>query len=281
MAPLTGGMLLALLSALSTAFAHALLKSGDDKLAVQAGIRLTGMAIALPLAIWVGLPPPSLWPWLIAATVAHALYQLVVIWSYSVNDFSAAYPIARGTAPVFTTLFGGALLGDQLGAMAVFGSLLVGTGLLSLARGNAIGRNGMVAACLAGLGTTVYSLVDAQGVRLAPSAILFIAWFYLLDGFSMPLLHFLRARGRAMALLRANARTGIAAGILSFMAFAPAIAAFRFAPVATVASLRETSIAIGLVLSHTMLKEALDWKRITGALLILAGALAIIAPASQ
>ncbi len=276
MTPITIGIALGSLSALSTAFAHALIKAGSDKLAVQAWIRLTGIALALPCTLWIGPPPATLWPWLIAAAAVHALYQGIVTWSYSVSDFAAAFPIARGAAPIATALLGMALLGDRFDTATLVAVGLVSFGIFALARGQSISHAGLIAACLAGIGTTAYSLIDAKGVRIAPGAVTFIAWFYLLDGISMPALHFARARRQALALLRANAGKGIAAGALSFMAFAPALLAFRFAPVGMVAALRETSILIGLIISHRLLNEHVDRNRLRGAMLITAGVGGII-----
>ncbi len=100
------GLALALFSAITSAFAHATLKSGDDKLAVMAWIRLCELATALPFVLWIGLPPGDLWLWIAAAVAVHALYQLILSWSYTVSDFTAAYPIARGFTPIFTALLG-------------------------------------------------------------------------------------------------------------------------------------------------------------------------------
>ena len=53
MSPVTVGLWLAAFSALTTALAHALIKSGTDKLAVQAWVRLFGLTIATPVAVWI------------------------------------------------------------------------------------------------------------------------------------------------------------------------------------------------------------------------------------
>jgi multidrug transporter EmrE-like cation transporter len=110
--PVTLGLWLAGFSALTTALAHASIKSGKDKLAVQAWVRLFGFALAAPLALRIGLPPASLWPWLIAAAATHAVYQAMLSLSYSISDFSVAYPVARGIAPILTAGAGVALLGE-------------------------------------------------------------------------------------------------------------------------------------------------------------------------
>ncbi len=277
MTPVALGLLLAAVSAVTTSFAHALLKAGGDKLAVQAWVRLTGLAFALPLAAWIGLPPPNLWPWLIAAGLIHAVYQYVLIHSYSLSDFSVAYPIARGATPIFTAALGIGLLGDRLSPLVLGGVFIVSLGILSLSWGGSISLRGFAAAAFAGLLTTAYSLVDAKGVRLAPMASTFIIWFYLADGVSMPLLLIARDKAQFPKALAANWRTGLAAGIAALAAFVPALFAFDLAPVGAVAAIRESSVIISLAIAALLLKETVDAKRAGGALLVAAGTLAIIA----
>ena len=276
MSDITLGLSLALFSALATAFAHALLKVGDDKLAVQAWVRLTGFVLAIPIALTLGPPPFFLWPWILGAAAIHAVYQLVLTWSYTVSDFSVAYPIARGVSPVFTALLGLLFLGDELNMLALIGVATVSCGILALSRNRGVTLTGLFVAVLAGLLTTAYSVVDAKGVRLAPYAMMFIAWFYVAEGFSMPFALVLRDRASAIAALIGNAKTGLAAGVMALLAFLPALFAFKLAPVGAVAALRETSVLIGLVLGGIMIKEKIDRTRIFGALLITFGGLMII-----
>jgi len=277
---LAAGLALALFSAITSAFAHATLKSGDDKLAVMAWIRLCELATALPFVLWIGLPPGDLWLWIAAAVAVHALYQLILSWSYTVSDFTAAYPIARGFTPIFTALLGIVVLGDRLDGVALAGIAIISAGILALARSRALSPTGLAAACATGLLTTCYTLVDAKGVRAAPDALTFIAWFYLICGVPIPLMLLIRSGRRTAALLAHDVRPGIAAGVLSLLAFAPALFALGMAPVGAVAALRETSVLIGLVLGAVMLKERLDRRRITGGLLVTAGTLTLIAGAA-
>lgn len=276
MTPVAVGLSLAFLSALATAWAHAMLKAGADKLAVQAWVRLTGLSVALPIALFIGLPPNNLWPWIIGGAAIHGVYQAALVWSYSVSDFSVAYPVARGVTPILTALLGMAVLGDEVDWRVMAGVLIVSVGIISISRNNAISRSGLVAASIAGLLTTLYTVVDARGVRLAPYALTFIAWFYVADGLSMPMLLLVKARGRTLSLLVADRRTGLMAGILSMLAFVPALFAFDLAPVGAVAAIRETSVIISLALGGFLLKEKLDRRRAAGAVLVTLGALAII-----
>ncbi len=280
MSGLTAGLLLALLSSVSTAFAHAFLKVAGDKLAVQAWIRLIGFALAAPVAVWLGPPPLSLVPWIIGAAAIHAIYQVTLNWSYSLTDFSTAYPLARGATPLFTTAIGIAVLGDYASPLLLIGVTLVSVGVLLLAYHGQVTRAGLLAAGLAALLTTAYTIIDAHGVRLAEMPLLFIAWFYLADGVSMPIMLIIRRRRDSYAALRREWRTGSRAGVMSLFAFVPALFALGLAPVGAVSALRETSVLIGLALGGAMLKERLDCYRISAALLIMAGSLAIIVQAA-
>lgn len=271
------GLLLALVSAFTSAFAHALLKSGANKLATLAWIRVVELLIALPLVLWVGLPPAMLWPWLLAAVAVHAIYQVVLSWSYAVSNFTAAYPIARGFVPIFTALLGMALLGDRLDGIALVGVALVSGGILFLAGKGAITRTGFIAAAITGLFTTTYTLVDAHGVRIAPDMLTFVAWFFLLGAFPIPLLLFARYGREGLVLMSRDRKAGLVAGIMAVISFAPALFALGLAPVGAVAAIRETSLIVGLVLGSVMLKEKLGWQRICGGLLVTAGTLGVIA----
>jgi drug/metabolite transporter (DMT)-like permease len=280
MSPVVAGLLLALFSAFTSAAAHALLKSGENKLATLAWIRCVEFVLALPFVLWIGLPPASLWPWLLAAVATHAVYQLILSWSYSVSDFNAAYPIARGFVPVFTALLGMALLGDRLDAFVLVGIGTVSLGILVLALGRSISPAGFLAAAIAGFLTTCYTLVDAKGVRIAPDAATFIAWFFLLGSIPIPVALVIRHGRESLGLMVRDRVAGSRAGIMAVVAFAPALFALGLAPVGAVAAVRESSIVFGLVLGSLMLKEKLGWRRLTGGLLVMAGTLAVIAGAA-
>lgn len=277
----TLGLALAVCSALTTAAAHGLIKSGEDKLAVQAWVRATGLAVAAPLALWIGPPPAYLWSWLLAAAATHAVYQAVLSWSYSVSDFSVAYPIARGVAPVLTAVMGVLLLGDRLGPTLALSIGVVSLGILALAGGRSISFPGLLAATATGVLTTAYSIIDAKGMRLSPDLLTFIVWFFVLDAVSMPLLFLVKRRRGARAALLANRRTGLSAAIMAPISFIPALYAFALAPVGAVAAIRETSVLVGMLIGSHILREAVDVRRLGGAALIMAGALGIIAASTH
>lgn len=270
------GFALAGVSAVASSSAHALLKSGSDKFAVQAWSSLLGMMIALPFVLWVGLPERALWLWLFAGWVLHTLYYLVLVWSYSGSDYSVAYPIARGITPIFTAGLGILLLGDRLDPLTLAGVAIISSGIFILSFNSAISRSGLIAAGFAGLLNTAFTLVDAKGMRVAVDPVNFLVWYYIFDGISMPLLFAIRAKGRLLNIARANARIGLAAGIMALFAFLPTLIAFRLAPVGAVSAIRATSVIFSLFLGGGLLQERLDGRRISGALLVTVGAIAII-----
>ena len=71
-------------------------------------------------------------------------------------------------------------------------------------------------------------------------------------------------------------RNGIMSGIFALFAFLPTLIAFRLAPVGVVSAIRATSVIFSLFLGGGLLKERMDGRRIGGALLVTAGAMAII-----
>ncbi|UVO55144.1 DMT family transporter [Sphingomonas sp. SUN039] len=281
MSPVTLGLWLAGFSALTTALAHASIKSGQDKLAVQAWVRLVGLTIATPLAIWTGLPPDYLWPWLIAAAATHAVYQAVLSFSYSVSDFSVAYPIARGSAPILTAVMGVLLLGDTLGPWLVGAIAVVSTGIVMLAAGGRVSRHGLLLAVATGMLTTVYSVIDARGMRLSPDLLTFIAWFFVLDAVAMPLLFAVLRRGAAPAAFRADWKPGLSAAIMAPVSFVPALYAFALAPVGAVSAIREASVLVGMLVAGRVLGERVDARRLIGAALITAGIAGIVAASAH
>jgi drug/metabolite transporter (DMT)-like permease len=274
------GVLLALLSSITTATAHALLKAGKDKLAVRALIGAVGTLALLPLCFFVPLPTLTMLPWLAIACMLHTSYQLVLIHAYEANDFAVAYPIARGVAPIATAIMGVALLGDRLTAAGLLGIALVSGGILLIALGRSIAVAGLIAAGIAGLLTTAYTVVDAHAIRLAPLAMTFVAWFFLLDGIIMfPIFAFAR-RGRIISLLRSEGRQGLMAGFASLISFGSALFALLLSPVGIVAALRETSVVFGMLIAAFVLREHVGRRRAAGATVIAAGAILILAAAA-
>jgi uncharacterized membrane protein len=270
------GLALAGASALSAATSHAFLKSGDDKLAVRVLSALVCAGLALPVALWAGNLPANLWMFLAVFALLSFINQLTLVVSYQLSDFSHAYPIARGVVPLAMAVLGVAYLGDKLTLPAMLGIVLITMGILSLALGRGMSRNGWIAAAFTGLTTIIYNLVAAIGMREADDIVAFLAWLFVTDGILLPSYMALRFRGGALPRMRSAWPVGWRSGLLTLVSFITWGYAIRMAPVGIVAAIRESSVLIALVLAAMMLKERMDRWRVAAGLLIVAGAIAII-----
>ena len=83
------------------AVVNAILKAGSDKLVGRALIDGSTALFALPALFFVA-PPGAAWPWLAGSVLIHLVYLYALVRAFEVGDFSAAYPVARGTAPLLT-----------------------------------------------------------------------------------------------------------------------------------------------------------------------------------
>jgi drug/metabolite transporter (DMT)-like permease len=274
------GIFLAVLSALTTAVSHSALKAGNDKLAIRAIASCCAFIVFFPIALFVGLPSSDVMPWLTARAIVLWVYQLVLMRSYSISDFSAAFPIARGVVPLITTLAGVLLLGDSLEAASIFGIALVSLGVLSLTSGRSISGRGLQMAVLAGALTATYTVLDAKGVRVARLPIVFISWAFVIDSLVMPPLFVLKNRGQIGPMVRRDAKIGILAGVTMIVSFGAALFALDLAPVGIVSALRETSVMFGIVLAAVFLHESVTLRRKVGSALIVAGAVVAITATS-
>jgi len=273
------GAALALFAALTTAGAHGLIKWGRDKLATRFLLGLTQSALALPLVLIAPSPSPTMWLWLGASAGIHLIYQLMLVRAYELADFSVAYPVARGVAPAATAVLGIAILADHPSVAVLGGVGLVTGGLLTLSLGRRISRTGLAAAAIAGLLTTVYTLVDAYGVRLEADPTTFIAWFLLIDGLMLTPIFLAARRGRITALLMHDWWKGLLAGAITVAGFGGALWAMTLTSVGAVSALRETGVIFALLFAAVFLKERIDRRRLAGAGLMLAGIVLIVSGA--
>ena len=95
---------LVILSAIAHAVWNALVKSAGDRMLTMVAIRTTGMMLGLAALPFVDWPAPESWKWLAVTAVVMFAYYALLVRSYGVGDMSVVYPLARGLAPVLTTI---------------------------------------------------------------------------------------------------------------------------------------------------------------------------------
>jgi len=116
-----------------------------------------------------------------------------------------------------------------------------------------------------------YSVVDGIGGRLAGSPHAYSAWLFVGIAFVMVPYAFARGGRDVVPAMRTYWRRGLVGGGLQLMSYGIAIWAMAVAPIAIVATLRETSVLFGALIAVIWLKEPVRATRIVAASIILCG----------
>jgi drug/metabolite transporter (DMT)-like permease len=231
-------------------------------------------AIGIVVAATHPLPAPEVWPWLFASGLIHMAYQLFLAYAYEQGDLSRVYPIARGAAPMMVLLVSLVFLSDPVSNWEFAGVLVLGAGILLMARGiftNGESRRLLPLALGSALATAGYSLADGLGARVSGTPFVYVGWLMILSAaFFTPAVLALKGT----AVLRASPRAwglGMVAAAASFGAYAIAVWAMTVAPIALVTALRETSILFAVLIGWVFFRERMDRAKIIAAALIVTG----------
>jgi drug/metabolite transporter (DMT)-like permease len=255
---------------------NALIKIGLDPLSTTTLISIASAVVALTLLPLVGLPARVAWPWLIASAVIHLFYFAALIEAYRTGDLGQVYPIARGSAPLLTATATTLFVGENLSLVGWTGVAALAAGVLLLsAHGGRdlvkIDRRAVGFALMTALTICAYSVVDGIGVRLAGNPNAYSLSLFV--GIALVMVPYALYRGGRGVLpaMRHYWRRGFAGGALQVLSYGIALWAMTLAPIAIVATLRETSVLFGAGISVVVLKEPLRLPRVGAALLILCG----------
>jgi drug/metabolite transporter (DMT)-like permease len=267
-----------LLAALLHASWNAMIKGGGDVLHDTAGIVVGAMLIGLPFLFVVPVPPAAAWPFIFASVVVHLAYYWLMVSAYRAGELSLVYPLMRGVAPLITALAGAAVLGELPPPVAWLGMLLISGGVFLLgyrALGHAPSRAAVAFALANAAVIALYTLIDGYGARVSGNAWSYIVWLFVLDGIPFSWWMLARRRASFIAHLRSRSRRALAGGGLSAAAYAISVWAMTKAPVALVASLRETSVLFATLIGARLLHERLSARRWSGVLAVVLGVLAL------
>ncbi len=264
-----------LLAALLHASWNAMIKGGRDVLLETALIVAGAGIVMLPLVALVPLPAPASWPFLFASLVSHVAYYALMVSAYRSGDLSLVYPLMRGAAPLLTAVFGVLWLAETPGSTGWIGIALISCGVAALAaRGldHAPSRAAIGFALSNAVVIAAYTVIDGTGARRSGNPWSYIVWLFVLDAIPFTLWMLATRRQQYLAALaNAPART-LAGGGLSAAAYAISVWAMTQAPIALVASLRETSVLFAALIGARMLREKLGARRWLAAAAIVAGA---------
>jgi drug/metabolite transporter (DMT)-like permease len=267
-----------LLAALLHAAWNAMIKGGGDVLLDTAGIVFGAMLIGLPFLFVVPPPQPAAWPYIAASVTVHLAYYWLMVSAYRAGDLTLVYPLMRGVAPLITAVAGIAVLGELPPAVAWAGMLLISAGVFALsyrALGHAPSRAAIGYALANAAVIALYTLIDGRGARVSGNAWSYIVWLFVLDGIPFSLWMLATRREAFVDNLRTRSTRALAGGGLSAAAYAISVWAMTKAPVALVASLRETSVLFATLIGARLLNERLSPRRWAGVAAVVAGVLAL------
>jgi drug/metabolite transporter (DMT)-like permease len=217
------------------------------------------------------------WPYLAASVLVHVGYFAFVALTYRKGELSFAYPIMRGSAPVFSAVAAALLLNEFPSPGGWIGILFICGGVILLAVDSwRSGSFPMAAAAFAFTNAGVivlYTLIDGVGARLSGSPFSYTGWMFLLT--AVPLLAVCLAglRPKAAAHIRLNWPKGLVGGALTLGSYGLALWAMTHAPIALVAALRETSVVFAVLIAAIFLRERITRVRYASIVMVTAGAI--------
>jgi drug/metabolite transporter (DMT)-like permease len=267
-----------LLAALLHATWNAMIKGGRDVLLDTAAIVVGAGLVALPFLPLVPLPQPQAWPYIIASVVTHLAYYFLMVNAYRTGDLSLVYPLMRGVAPLITAVLGIFWLREMPAPFAWAGMLLISAGVIALAlrtadhspSGKAVSF-ALANACV----IAIYSIIDGNGARASGNVWSYIVWLFVLDAIPFTLYMLITRRRAFLQALWQRRRNGMIGGGLSAGAYAISVWAMTQAPVALVASLRETSVLFATLIGAHLLNEKLTPRRWAGVAAVVIGVIAL------
>ena len=255
---------------------NALIKVGLDPLSTTTLIAIGAAAVSFVCLPLVGMPASQAWPWLAASAIIHLLYFAALIESYRTGDLGQVYPIARGSAPLMIAIVSAALVGEHLNLLGWIGIVTLAAGVLLLsARGGRdivqLDRRAVGCALLTALTICAYSVTDGIGVRLSRNPLGYVQWLFVANAIVLVPYALWRDRRSVTVAMRRFWLRGLAGGALQALSYGIVLWAMTLAPIAIVASLRETSVLFGAIIAVIVLKEPLRTARAAAAVLIVCG----------
>ncbi len=276
---------LALLAAVLHALFGALQKGRHDPWLTRGAIDICYFAMAVPFALFVvPWPEPHMWPIFAVVVLIHIGYKMAQAHTYTKGAYTVVYPVVRGTSPVFTVFGAYLLFGEVFAPAQWLGVLVLVAGIFGLAgynlRHTQLNRDTLVPALMMAVLTggfvALYTTYDAYGIRATADPFTFLAWFFLLDGITMPILAYRRwQRMENHPTLGPLFARGFIGAIVAIFSFGSILLATRLDNVGQAAVLRETSVVFAALIGWLLLKERVGRVQLALMTLIAAGAVIV------
>ena len=255
-----------------------LIKQSEDKYIVTWWMVTIGGVFAIVMLFFTGLPPRSMWVFAVVSICVEATYFVTLSYAYHDNDFSLIYPVARGSAPAFLTLWSFLFLheklttGGTLGLAFIIGGLLIiGINTLTQAHVTRLHFKGAAVAVFIALLISIYTTIDGAAVKNGFALPYVMAMFAFVP---IPITPFIFREYKWERIRNALTSQPIRvplAGVLGVLAYLMAVFSYSIAPLSYAGSIREVSVVFGAFAGWWFLKEKMGGIRLLGAIVIFAG----------
>ena len=263
---------------------------GDARFAAFSG--LVTIVVWAPLGLWLGVRQLPGWGWtewlLVAASAAlHTVYFVVLLRGYRKADLTVVYPLARGSAPLLSSLTAILLLGEKLSAAGAAGIAAVVGGVFLIAGGPGLlrashdparrqrVRKGMAYGLVSGAFIAGYTVVDGYAVKFILMSPILVDYIGSLARLGLLAPAVLRDPATARTMWKAQWKYAMFVGIISPVSYVLVLYAMQTAPLSHVAPAREVSMLFAALIGGQLLGEGDRLLRLLGAGCIAAGVLAL------
>tara|TARA_B100001109_G_scaffold192212_1_gene158815 strand:- start:41 stop:874 length:834 start_codon:yes stop_codon:yes gene_type:complete len=244
--------------------------NGFAKMTILATI--IGLIVA-PFTFVVGIPPLETCMYLGVSIIAHTMYMHSLTRAYQNEDFSVAYPFARGLAPLLTVIILLFFFNRSISTNELIGIGIIILGILILFNAQKLKINFKILISLLYFPVSIvfYTLVDAMGVKTADSTQQFIVWLFILIPIPMLLYSLANQKELVVSTFIENKYSLILASIGSLTSYSLVLWAYTQAPIYYVASIRESSIIFASLIGLVFFKEKGLLRRLIAAFVLFAG----------
>ena len=210
-----------------------------------------------PFTFIVGIPPIETCIYLGVSIIAHTMYMHSLTRAYQNEDFSVAYPFARGLAPLLTVIILIFFFNRSISTYELIGIGIIILGILILFNAKQLNFDFKIFISLLYFPISIvfYTLVDAIGVKTADSTQQFIVWLFLLIPIPMLVYSLANQKELIVSTFIENKFSLIVASIGSLTSYSLVLWAYTQAPIYYVASIRESSIIFASLIGLIFFKE--------------------------
>ncbi len=227
----------------------------------------------VPLLFYVGLPSSTAAIYLFFGVIAHTMYMHSLTRAYAIEDFSVAYPFARGLAPLLTILILIFILNKtiSINEIIAIGIIISGIFVLFIGKSFSLDYKNVLALLYFPVSITFYTLVDSYAVKTVESSMQYIVWLFFLMPIPILLYSISNQRNLLITTFTENKFLLIIAAIGSVASYSLVLWAYTQAPIHYVASIRESSIIFASLIGLLFFKEHGLKRRLAAAVILFIG----------